>query len=362
VDIKRKITLGAATLAVAFGAGHLVQSGRSSAAATRAAEAAGEAAPTRITPLAASTEADRIPPAPRMAAIAVPRGTIGPVDRGAASRAAARAETVPTPVALTPDDMPPVAPPSRPAPAPAIVPPAAVAPPAPAPRVAPPASAPVVDACQVTLDVVPGAHGMLDLTLLSPCKPSTRVVLRHGGLAVTGRTSASGALFTALPAMESPGEVSAMFPDGTVARGAAPVDLSGIRRFAVQWMGDDRFALNAYQGGAAYGAPGHVHAGAEGQADGGSGWMIPLGDASVDLPMLAEVYTWPAQAADVAIDLEATVTEATCNRELLGETLESQAGKVVRADITLAMPDCAAVGDFLVLNNLLAGMTTAAAE
>lgn len=336
MDMKRKITLGAATLAVALGAGHLVQSGRPGAAAVGVADAA-SVKPTGITPLAASSEPEdlpsTVPPAPLAASLgSTPQAQVPPA--AAATVAKTAPQAAPAPVSLTPP------------------PPAATKP------------APVVQAddCHVTLDVMAAANGMLDLTLLAPCKPGTRVVLRHGGLAVTGRTSTGGALFTALPAMEPDGAVSAMFPDGTIARAAAPVDLTGIQRFAVQWMADDRFALNAYQGGAAWGALGHVHAGARGLPQDKSGWMMPLGDASVDLPMMAEVYTWPAATADIAIDIEAPVTETTCDRELLGETLQSQSGRVTRSDITLATPDCSAVGDFLVLNNLLSGTTTAAAD
>ena len=329
MDKKRKITLGVATLAVALGAGHLVQSGKHLTTATDVAEAT-VAEPTGITPLAASAQPDTITPAPSNKAPA-PAAVVAQV---ATPAPAAMQPAAPVPVSLTTDKTPSAAP------KPAVQ----------------------ADACQATLDVVPGANGMLDLTLLSPCEPGSRVVLRHGGLAVTGKTSSGGALFTALPALDSAGEVSAMFPDGTIARGAAPVDLTGMRRFAIQWMADDRFALNAYQGGAAYGSPGHIHAGAAGKPDSASGWLMPLGDATVDLPMLAEVYTWPAKAADVAIDLESQVTETTCERELLGETLESRSGKVEHSDITLAMPDCTALGDFLVLNNLTTGMTTAAAE
>ncbi len=333
MDNKRKITLGVATLAIALGAGHLVQSRKPGGTGTQLADAA-EAMPTGITPLAASDQpGDVVPPVV---------ATAGFVPPASAEPAPAPAATPPAAVlaSVTPEKTPPAAAPATPAPS--------------APALA--------DTCRATLDVLPGANGMLDLTQLSPCKPSTRVILRHGGLAVTGRTSTGGALFTALPAMEAGGEVSAVFPDGTIARGAAPVDLSGVHRFAVQWMADDQFGLNAYQDGAVWGAPGHVHAGATGKPEDASGWMMPLGDASVDLPMLAQVYTWPVKPTEVAIDVEAPVTDATCNRELLGETLESQAGSVTHSDITLAMPDCTAVGDFLVLNNLSAGMTTAAAD
>jgi len=81
----------------------------------------------------------------------------------------------------------------------------------------------------------------------------------------------------------------------------------------------------------------------------------------VDMPLLAEVYTYPAMgSADVVI--EAAVTAQTCGRELLGETLLSEAGRVTVTDLTLAMPDCDAVGDFLVLNNLVPDLTLVAAN
>ena len=324
MDRKRKLTLGAATLAVALGAGHLVQSGISQAKTEQRSVSADQmsTSPTGITQLAASVKptaaAHGARPASRLA------------------EAAALAAETAIPASFVPE---------------------------------PPLAATAVDAevsatCRATLDIIPAANAVLDLVLLAPCHPDTRVVLRHGGLAITGQTSAGGALFVSIPAIESSGEVSARFPDGSLARAARAVDLSQYRRFAVQWVADDRFALNAYEHGAIFGGPGHVDAKAAGSpaADRSHGWMTVLGDASVDLPMQAEVYTFPAKVTDVSVTLEAEVTDATCARELLAETLDSQSGVVVATDVTLAMPDCTAVGDFLVLNNLQTGMTTAAAE
>ena len=49
-------------------------------------------------------------------------------------------------------------------------------------------------------------------------------------------------------------------------------------------------------------------------------------------------------------------------RELLGETIMTLAGDVYITELTLAMPDCEAVGDILVLKNLLTDLTIAAAN
>ncbi len=299
---RRRIALAVATLGIALGAGHLVQSGRGGDARQAAAEV-----PTAIVPLAAG----EVPAAPALAAL------------------------------LPADPAPPV-----------LLPPAAL-PPARPPKTA------AADPCALTLAVTAGLRATLDVTFIAPCAPQARLVLRHGGLAVTGRTSATGRLTVSLPALDPAGRVSVRLRGGRQADAAAPVALDGIRRAAVQWHGADRFALNAFENGAAFGAPGHLTA----TGGAGAGTLVALGDATVDLPMLAEVYTFPADPAlPVEVALEAPVTPQTCGRDLVGEILDSRAGRVTATDLTLAMPACDAQGGFLVLNNLWSGTTLAAAD
>lgn len=214
---------------------------------------------------------------------------------------------------------------------------------------------PAVVACPVTLDVFAESGGMIGVTLTAPCHPNERVVLRHDALAITLRTTATGSLFATIPALTQTGDITLRFPDGTEHVGATPIpELASMRRFAVQWMADDRFAINAFEGDADYGQPGHITAGA-------GPLHISLGDPSVDLPMLAEVYTFPAQATS-RLTIEAAVTDATCGRELIGEALISDAGTVTVAELTMAIPGCDALGGFVVLNNPLSDMKLALAE
>jgi hypothetical protein len=78
---------------------------------------------------------------------------------------------------------------------------------------------------------------------------------------------------------------------------------------------------------------------------------------------MAQVYTFPVGLAEaVDLTIEAEVTEATCNRELLGEVLFSELGGVTKTDLTMATPDCDAIGDVLVLNNPLPDLKLAAAN
>lgn len=321
MQLTRKLALGAATLAVAFGAGHLMQNVLSKPDTRQAAVA--DPKPKAITPLAAGPDVSK------------------PV----------------TTAHIT--VLPPV---SKPAPFPNVA-----LQPAPAPvPVQPVAEAPAPKDCKPVLDLSVEPAAMLGLVLTAPCNPDERVVLRHAGLAVTGRTSMTGSLFLSLPAMEQAAQVSVLFGDGASVEGSIAVpELAGMQRFGVQWMAQDAFQVNAFEGGADYGQPGHVSAAtpqrpAPGQPHSG-GFLTQIGSDQVDLPMLAEVYTYPAKGeADIVV--EAAVTKTTCGRELLGETLMSRAGQVTVTDLTLAMPDCSAVGDFLMLKNLVPDPKIAAAE
>ena len=152
--------------------------------------------------------------------------------------------------------------------------------------------------------------------------------------------------------------VSVRFANGDMVEANLVVpDAVLLRRFGVQWLGEDAFQLNAFENGADYGEIGHVSAAdpkrpLPGQPQKG-GFLSVLGDDGVDQPMLAEVYTYPADStASVKIVIEAAITKGTCARDILGETLADAGGDVTITDLVLAMPDCTAIGDILVLKNL----------
>ncbi|QCO56162.1 hypothetical protein EOK75_10745 [Pseudorhodobacter turbinis] len=241
---------------------------------------------------------------------------------------------------------------------PAVQAPVTIRPEAPPEAAVMPVEAP---ACPVALEVVASPDATLGLTLIAPCHVSERVVLRHGGLAVTAMTSATGALFTSLPGMEPGGEVAVHFNNGDSVRGAEPLpDLGLYRRFALQWVAQDRFELVAFKNGIRSGdEAAHNLQGLP--KDGG--YLSMLGDATTPLPMQAAVYTFPL-SRDVSVDLtiEVAVTDLTCNRELLGEMLLSEAGVLSKTDLTMATPSCDAIGDILVMANPLPDLRLASAR
>lgn len=224
---------------------------------------------------------------------------------------------------------------------------------------------PLAEDCPVHLDLVPQDGAMLGVTLVAPCHAEERLTLSHAGLMVTARTSVTGSLFTTLPALDMAGKVTVTFADKTTDEAMMPMpELQDMQRFVVQWSGEDRFALNAFRDGASYGEPGHLTAQPLAMLDGiteAGAAVVALGDASVPLPLLAEVYTLPADGK-ATLTVEAQVTAQTCGRELLGEMLDSRGGKVMVQDLSMAMPDCDALGGFIVLNNPRGDLTLASSQ
>ena len=209
---------------------------------------------------------------------------------------------------------------------------------------------------------------MIGLTLLAPCHANERVVVKHAGLAVSAMTTANGALFTGIPAFETSATIEVVFADGQTANSIIEMpEVAQLRRFGVQWQADDAFQVHAFENGAGYGDAGHVsgadpHRPVAGLPSSG-GYLTLLGDSTAPNPLLAEIYTYPAgpnTKADVVV--ESAVTDATCGRELLAETLNGIGGAVYVTDLTLAMPDCGAIGDYMVLKDLVLDLNIAAAN
>jgi hypothetical protein len=217
--------------------------------------------------------------------------------------------------------------------------------------------------CPLQLDLLAKSQAMISLSLSAPCHGDQRVVIKHGGLAVTGHTTPEGKLMLDLPAMEEQARVTVNFIDGSDVLGRVEVpEVKDLHRFAVQWMDNDRFDLQAYEDGADFGTPGNINITNTGiPADGAQprgGFLTVLGDTSVSLPMQAQVYTFPREG-EAEVTVEATVTPSTCGREMLGEAVSSVGGKVSVSDVTLAMPDCSVPGGVLVLKNIVPDMEVA---
>jgi hypothetical protein len=227
------------------------------------------------------------------------------------------------------------------------------------PSLPPTGTAIAADGCQQSLELIEEEFSMIGLTLLAPCHANERVVLRHAGLSVTALTNAAGSLFVSIPALQSKANVDVMLKDGSFVSAVIDIpSVAKVHRFAVQWQANDDFQLHAFEGALVYGAADHVSAAQPNLPVPGlphtGGFLTQLGDPSTELQMYAQVYTFPVNAPQKPeVIVEASVTGNTCGRELLGETITSVGGDVYITDLTVSMPDCTAIGDYLVLKNLV---------
>ena len=338
-NLKRKLARVVAILAVALGAGQLMQSLSHSDQTTEVARSETAQKAVNIQPLAAGSEPS---PAAALPVLDTPR-----LPETSVVRATLTGPVPPIPPAAVVDLAAPVLPA------------------APPPQVTTAPEVAAVDPCAATLDLTNGANAMIGLTLIAPCHPNERVVLKHAGLAITGKTTATGALFVDIPALQKDGQVEVAFKDGSkISNTVEMPEISEMRRFAVQWQADDAFVIHAFEDDLGYDGPGDVspanpHHPAPGLPAKG-GFLSLLGDATADLPLLAQVYTFPSDpTAKAEVVVEAPVTEASCGREILAQTLFSSAGAVTISDLAAAMPGCDAIGDYLVLKNLVPDLNIA---
>jgi len=210
--------------------------------------------------------------------------------------------------------------------------------------------------CDVSLSLTAAAGAMIDISLSAPCHRGERVVIRHSGLSFTALTGVDGWLRLQVPAMETDALVAAYF-DGsqmTLAQVTVP-DAAAHVRFAVQMPLPAQFDLRANEGGQVFvGSSAAV-------ADGGLRKIVPLGTTKVTQPLLAQVYTLPADDLSLAdLTAELRIIPETCGRTLPVETILARGGKVTVTTLAVAVPFCGTAGDILQLKNLLGDLTLAA--
>lgn len=233
---------------------------------------------------------------------------------------------------------------------------------------APEDSATAAPDCAVTATAKAVAGAMVDFHVSAPCQGNARLVVHHHGMTFTAVTDPEGEFEVQVPALAERAVLIAAFDNGTGAVATARVtDIGDYDRVALQWSGRAGFQIHAREFGAGYDDAGHIWSGAAPQADGDhtSGSVLRLGVADTLSPLLAEVYSFPIARADrsgdIALTVEAEVTAENCGRDISAQLLQRQGGDKLRTrELDLAVPGCGAMGDFLVLNNLLDDLKIAA--
>ena len=224
--------------------------------------------------------------------------------------------------------------------------------------------------CDYQLTATSEAAAMVRLNLSAPCMINERFTLHHNGMMISEVTDADGNGEYTLPALSENAVFIVAFSNGEGA--FANVEVSSLEyydRAVVQWSGDSGMQIHAREFGADYGSDGHVWVDAardqSSAALGQGGFITRHGAADLDDALLAEVYTFPSgvmnRDGDVALSVEAEVTQANCGRDVEAQSIQKTAdGSLKSQDLVLAMPECNAIGDFLVLKNMLNDLKIAA--
>lgn len=287
---------------------------------------------------------------------------------GPRSQAGPDPDALAIPIATLPEDAPPAA--TDPAPAPVDM--ASVGP---GPDQMLPDAGAVsalsdpVPQCEPRMTAIPQDAAMVDLAL-SSCQPQARVTIHHNGMMVQAITDAGGALQITLPALAEVALFIAEFQDrqGAVATVTVPT-LADYDRVVLQWRGDEGFLLNAFEFDAAFGQDGHRYRDTPGTLEaaalGSGGVVTQHGDTAADDGLRAETYTFARSASQrvgkIAFSVEAVVTEANCGREIAAQSLQLSGGTGLAVrELVLTMPDCSAMGDYIVLNNMAEDLIIAA--
>lgn len=218
-------------------------------------------------------------------------------------------------------------------------------------------------ACTTTLTSTTAAAASVTLDLLAPCAANTGVTFHHQGMLFSAITDDLGRAVVTVPALS---ETAVFIADVGQADGAVTVitvpDVAMYDRAVLQWQGDTGLAIHAREFGAGYGEEGHVWQAAAAATDGG--FITQLGDARLDGALMAQVYTFPTgtNSRDGMVDLtvEAEISAANCGRDITAQSIQIAPGaEPVALDLEMAMPGCDAVGELLVLNNMLEDLTLA---
>lgn len=223
--------------------------------------------------------------------------------------------------------------------------------------------------CVPVMSASPSVAATVALSITAPCHADASFTIHHQGMMFTAMTDADGKVDLIVPALAEVSVMIAAFDNGDGAVATAAIhDFANYDRAVLQWQGDTAVMLSAYESDAIYGDANHIHAGNPGDmarlnaAEGG--YIVRLGDASVDDALMAEIYTFPTGMMGVGpgvmLVAEAEITGGNCGQELNAQSIQiSPNGSTSALDLTMVMPECDAVGDFLILQNMFEDLTLA---
>ncbi|WP_371155738.1 hypothetical protein [Jannaschia sp. 2305UL9-9] len=212
--------------------------------------------------------------------------------------------------------------------------------------------------CAVSVQAMPLAAATIALEIASPCDAGARVDIIQDDLQVAIALDDAGLATVEVPSLSDTPSVAVLVEarDPVVIQ-SETVDFDRYHRAVLFWQDDAGLELHAFEGDATYGEEGHV--GPSGDRtiahalSGNGGFLTTVGDPTLDESRAAMIYTVPA-GMSVDLSIEAAVTETNCEKTVYGGTIQTGPGiAAITQDVTLTMPTCEAVGDYILLGSLL---------
>lgn len=219
---------------------------------------------------------------------------------------------------------------------------------------APVDTAPVQNSqCEISLDTRARSGANIALDIVSSCKPDQMVTVSHAGLVFSVLTDAQGSASVTLPAMQSDAEITVNFEDQSSQTIELFVnDIDSVLRAGVSWRSNVDLDLNAFEYGAAIGSDGHISPQSprdyRSSRVRGGGYLVQLGDPSLERGALAEVYTTPVSRNQQrgTIELSIVIDDApqVCGQVIIAKTIRSREGRdAASRNVRFTVPECGSV-------------------
>lgn len=212
--------------------------------------------------------------------------------------------------------------------------------------------------CSVKVDAMPLAGAIVTLDIAAPCDGAARADVFQGDLQIAIVLDADGMAQVEMPALSAMATIAVAVADRDPVSLVTPVtDMADYARTVLYWENDAGLELHAFEGDADYGTNGHIapetpHNIAR-VLSGNGGYLVTLGDATLDDARMALVYTAPASQA-VDISIEAPVLAKNCGQNIFAGTIRTVPGITpVVQGLTFNMPGCEAEGEFVMLGDLV---------
>lgn len=207
--------------------------------------------------------------------------------------------------------------------------------------------------CDRTLTLTPLPGALIEARVEAPCDAGVRLELSHAGLRFAIETGADGQAAARVPALMPAATIEAAFADGTVISAQTSIpEATEYERVALVADGWAGLTLRAAESASWRGDPGDEAVTA---ASSSGEKIVRLGDADIEAPLLAEVYTVPTgrfgSLGRVRLHVEAILSPANCARDVGAEVVRSSGGvRPVPVPLRLSLPACDVEGGILVVD------------